>query len=181
MPKSTPDNAAAPSLEARLRAIEDRLEIYRLIASHPPSADTAADFYTEKVYLEDGVFDRGDGLSGAVGAHEIGAITQTPAHRQAIADGIAHFAGLPIIDLDGDTAIVTSYLQLLYPDAEGEDRELANHGRSRGYRVHRVVANRWELARTPDGWKIARRTLRPLDGTKPGRDLLRRALERYRD
>ena len=29
------------SLEDRIRAIEDRLEIYNLIASHPPSADTA--------------------------------------------------------------------------------------------------------------------------------------------
>ena len=29
------------SLEERIRAIEDRLEIYNLIASHPPSADTA--------------------------------------------------------------------------------------------------------------------------------------------
>ena len=29
------------SLEDRIRTIEDRLEIYNLIASHPPSADTA--------------------------------------------------------------------------------------------------------------------------------------------
>ena len=28
------------SLEERIQAIEDRLEIYNLIASHPPSADT---------------------------------------------------------------------------------------------------------------------------------------------
>jgi hypothetical protein len=28
-----------PSLEDRLRAIEDRLAIYTLIASHPPSAE----------------------------------------------------------------------------------------------------------------------------------------------
>ena len=175
-----PDSTPTPSLEARLRAIEDRLEIYNLIASHPPSADTAADFYTEAVYVADGVFDRGAGLTSAVGAHDIGAITQTPAHQQAIADGIAHFPGLPIIELDGDRAIVTSYLQLLYPDRKGEDRELANHGSSRGYRVHRVVANRWELVRTDAGWKIARRTLRPLDSSPEGRDILRRALERYR-
>jgi hypothetical protein len=175
-----PDDATAPTLEARLRAIEDRLEIYHLIASHPPSADTAADFYTEAVYLADGVFDRGAGLSSAEGAQAIGAITQTAAHRQAIADGIAHFAGLPIIEIDGDSAIVTSYLQLLYPDKQGEERELASHGVSRGYRVHRVVANRWELVRKPEGWKIARRTLRPLDSSPEGRAILRQALEGYR-
>ena len=39
-----------PSLEDRLRAIEDRLAIYTLIASHPPSADTAAANYTREVY-----------------------------------------------------------------------------------------------------------------------------------
>jgi hypothetical protein len=30
------------TLEQRVRMIEDRLEIYNLIASHPPSADTAS-------------------------------------------------------------------------------------------------------------------------------------------
>jgi len=51
-------------LEQRIRAIEDRLEILNLIASHPPSADTGADYYTLQVYAEDGVFDRGEHLSG---------------------------------------------------------------------------------------------------------------------
>jgi hypothetical protein len=37
-------------LEARLRMIEDRLDIYNLIAGHPPSADTGADYYTRAVY-----------------------------------------------------------------------------------------------------------------------------------
>ena len=55
MPKS---DTATASLEERVRAIEDRLAIYNLIASHPPSADTAADYYTRAVYAEDGVFDR---------------------------------------------------------------------------------------------------------------------------
>ena len=50
------------SVESRLRAIEDRLEIYNLIASHPPSADTGADYYTSAVYTEDGTFDRGEDL-----------------------------------------------------------------------------------------------------------------------
>ena len=40
------------TLEDRIRAIEDRLEIYNLIASHPPSADTGADYYTRAAYVE---------------------------------------------------------------------------------------------------------------------------------
>ena len=168
------------SLDARLRDIEDRLEIQNLIASHPPSADTGADYYTNAVYTQDGVFDRGEGLLGAVGNEAIGAITRTPEHQQAIQGGLAHFSGLPYIELDGDEAYVTSYLQILYPDALGDDRELPNHGSSRGYRIHRVVANRWTLARTPEGWKIKSRKLRPLDGSSPAREILEQALINYR-
>ena len=167
-------------LETRLRAIEDRLEIYNLIASHPPSADTGADYYTSAVYTKDGSFDRGEHLDGAVGNEAIGAFTLTPAHRAAIDGGLAHFAGLPHIVLDGDAAYVTSYLQIIYPDAQGDERELPNHGSSTGYRIHRVVANRWTLVRSPAGWKIKSRKLRPLDGSAPARDILEQALEGFR-
>src|SRR5580700_8507759 len=84
-------NATSPTLEQRIRAVEDRLEIYNLIASHPPSADTGAAAYAEAVYTEDGVFDRGPGLSGATGNKALGALLQSDAHRAAIAGGIAHF------------------------------------------------------------------------------------------
>ena len=123
------------SLDARLRAIEDRLEIYDLIASHPPSADTGADYYTRVAFAEDGSFDRGEGLDGAVGNEAIAAMTQTPGHQRAIAGGLAHFTGLPHIAIDGDTASVTSYLQLLHPDPRGDVRELPNHG------IRRAIAS----------------------------------------
>ena len=167
-------------LEARLRDIEDRLEIYNLIASHPPSADTGADYYTTAVYTEDGAFDRGEGLTGAVGNTAIAAMTQSLGHQQAIQGGLAHFTALPHIELDGDAAYVTSYLQILHPDGHYGDRELPNHGASPGYRIHRVVANRWILARTPGGWKIKSRKLRPIDGSQPARDILAGALDSYR-
>ena len=35
----------------------------------------------------------------------------------------------------------------------------------------------WDFARTTEGWKITRRTLRPLDGSAPAREILRGALE----
>ena len=167
-----------PTPEDRLRAIEDRLEIYNLIASHPPSADTAADYYTRAVYAEDGVFDR-DPHPGGNGNEAIAAMVRSPAHHAAISGGLAHFCGLPFIELDGDRAVVTSYLQILMPDPNGVPVELSNHGTSKGFRIHRVAANRWELARTPEGWKIKRRTLRPLDGSEPARKLLRQALTAF--
>ena len=93
-----------------------------------------------------------------------------------VAGGIAHFTGLPHITLHGDTAVVTSYLQILTPKKTGEPVEVPNHGASRGYHIHRVVTNRWDLVRTAGGWKIKRRTLRLVDGTEPSRELLRGAL-----
>jgi SnoaL-like domain len=166
----------SPTLEQRLRAIEDRLEIYNLIASHPPSADTGASAYAEAVYAEDGVFDRGPDLSGATGNKAIAASLKSDGHQAAIAGGIAHFTGLPHIALDGDRAVVTSYLQILTPKHSGEPVAVPNHGSSRGYHIHRVLTNRWELIRTPSGWKIKRRTLRLVDGSEPAREILRGAL-----
>src|ERR1700722_15134442 len=167
------------TLEQRIRAIQDPLEIYNLIAGHPPSADTGADYYAEAVYTEDGVFDRGPDLSGATGNKAIAASLKSAGHQAAIAGGLAHFTGLPHIALDGDAATVTSYLQILTPNKSGESVEVPNHGSSRGYHIHRVVTNRWELARTAAGWKIKRRTIRPVDGSEPSREILRGALKAY--
>jgi hypothetical protein len=167
------------TLEQRIKTIEDRLEIYNLIASHPPSADTGADYYAEAVYTEDGIFDRGADLSGAKGNKAIAASLKSAGHQAAIAGGLAHFTGLPFIALDGDSAVVTSYLQILTPNKSGEPIEVPNHGASRGYHIHRVVTNRWELVRTASGWKIKRRTIRLVDGSEPSREILRGALKGY--
>jgi hypothetical protein len=53
---------------------------------------------------------------------------------------------------------------------------VSGHGSTTGFRIHRVGANRWELKRSKDGWKVVRRTLRPLDGTDDARALLRKAI-----
>jgi hypothetical protein len=166
------------SLEDRIRAIEDRLEIYNLIASHPPSADTGADYFTRAAYFEDGELDLGRGTPRA-GNEAIARATRTPEHQAAIAGGLAHFTGLPRIELDGDRAVVVSYLQILTPHPTAEPHEVPNHGVSKGFRIHRVAANRWELERSPAGWKIRRRTVRTIDGSEPPREILRGALKSY--
>lgn len=165
------------SLEDRIRDIEDRLEILNLVASHPPGADTGSDDFVATQWVEDGVMDLG-GTNSAKGREEIGAIVRRPEHKAAIAGGICHFAGLPIIELNGDTAIVTSYLQILVPQTAGDPIAVPNHGSGKGFRPFRVGSNRWDLVRTADGWKIKHRTSRPLDGSEPARQILRSALER---
>jgi hypothetical protein len=108
------------NLETRLAAVEDRLAIYTFIASHPPSADTAASDYTREVYTEDDTFDRSPKVESATGVDAIASFTLKPAHQEAIRLGLAHFFGLELISLRGDEAIVTSYLQILHLDHEGK-------------------------------------------------------------
>ena len=164
------------TLDARLRRIEDRFEIYNLIASHPPSADTGADAFVASVWSEDGVFDRGAEFARPAGRAAIAATSSSAEHRRAIEAGIAHFTGLPYVRITGDTAFAISYIQILVPDRVGPLFDVPNHGSSRGFHVHRVSANRWEFVRTDEGWKIKRRTVRSLDGSPPAREILAGAL-----
>lgn len=163
------------SLEDRIRDIEDRLEILNLVAAHPPGADTGATEYIRTAWTEDGLFDLGSG--GTLrGRETIATHVRTAGHQAAIASGIAHFAGLPHIAIHGDTAIVTSYLQILVPQTQGDPVTVSNHGTSKGYRVHRLGANRWELVRTSEGWQIKSRVSAPID-SEGARDILRHGLD----
>jgi len=161
------------TLEDRLRAVEDKLAIYHLIASHPPAADTGNDGYYRDAFAEDAVVDLG--TKTASGNAAIGAVVKTPEHQAALAAGLCHFAGLPRVTIDGDRAVAISYLQVLTPNREAAPAELAGHGLSSGYRIHRLGANRWDLERTADGWKVVRRAYRMLDGNAAARDMLREA------
>ena len=163
------------SLEDRVRAVEDKLAIFHLIASHPPAADTGTDRYYRDAFAADGEMDLGGG-KGARGNATIGALVKTPEHQAAIAGGLCHFAGLPRVEVDGDSAVAISYLQIITPDRQAAPREVSGHGSTTGFRIHRVGANRWELRRGKDGWKVVRRTLRALDGTDDAQALLRTAI-----
>ncbi|HEX3972281.1 MAG TPA: nuclear transport factor 2 family protein [Stellaceae bacterium] len=158
------------SLEQRIQAIEDRLEILNLIAAHPPGADSASHDFAEAFWLADGTVD----AAGQPKAYEsmIG-VLNTPGFAEAQRQGICHFAGLPHIKIDGDLAVVTSYLQILAADPDGKPFELSAHGTSKGFRVLRLSANRWELQRTPDGWRIKSRTMRGMDNPA-SRELLKK-------
>ena len=84
--------------------------------------------------------------------------------------------GTALSRVTGDTAFTISYLQILVPQTQGDPVDVPNHGSSRGFRVHRMTANGWDLVRTPHGWKIKRRTLRQLDGSLPARKILQQAI-----
>ena len=169
MPASEKKNR---SLEERLRDVEDRLEILNLIAAHPPGADTGEGEYMASYCAEDVELQFSEHAPPWSGRAQLVANIQRPAHKGAIEQGIGHFAGLPHIEIDGDTAVVTSYLQILAPNDTAEPAEVSGHGASKGFRVHILSANRWELARTPEGWRIKRRIGRAIN-TPAARTLLR--------
>jgi hypothetical protein len=172
-----PPQAAQPgSLEQRVRVVEDKLAIYELIAAHPPSADTASGFYVDYAFRPEARFDRGPAVPGAEGRDAIRGLITRPEHRQAI----EALCRLPLIELRGDEAYVTSYLALIHYDREAPSRALANHGDSNEHRIHHLQANRWRFVRTPQGWKIQSRTFSPLNGSEQARGYLSQGLERYR-
>ena len=161
----TPD-----ALEDRLRAVEDTLAIYHLIASHPPAADTGTDRYYRDAFTSDGQIDLGGG-KGATGHEAIAGIVST---RQR----------LPVVSVilpdcrAWSSMAIPRWQRLICRSSRPIGmvrRELSGHGTSTGFRIHRVGANRWELKREKDGWKVTRRTLRPLDGGDDAQALLRQA------
>ena len=78
--------------------------------------------------------------------------------------------------ITGDTAVAVSYLQIVTPNRGAPPVEVAGHGTTSGFRIHRAGANRWDLKRTAQGWKVVKRSLRPLDGSREAQDLLKSAL-----
>jgi hypothetical protein len=158
-----PDRLAA--LEARLLALEDELTIVRLMATYGPSVDSLASDVTAALWTEDGYYDAG--VAVFEGAAGIRTMVETDPHRGFVAAGAAHVVSAPRVVLDGDTATAICHSQLLFRDEEHD-----------GWRVWRVTANRWEWARTADGWRVTGRTNRPLDGSTDAPELFRSSLPR---
>ena len=164
------------SLERRLRAVEDRLEILNLLGGSPFSSDVPSPAFWEAMYEEQAVMDRGAGLDEIRGREKLVDIVRGAPHMAAVRGGMAHFAGLPHVRIDGDRAVATGYLQIIVPHREGPEIGLGDYPPSAGLVVWRLSANRWELERTPDGWRITKRTIRTVPSIE-ALDLLRRGID----
>jgi hypothetical protein len=81
------DGSDGKTLEQRLRLIEDRFEIYNLIASHPPSADTGAGDYTASVWAEDGCSTAAPSSRGRRGERRSPAGLRTPSTTGRLSRG----------------------------------------------------------------------------------------------
>jgi hypothetical protein len=147
------------ALEARLRAVEDELALYRLMTSYGPAADSGDGVKASEIWTEDGVYDA-DGPGVMAGRGAIVEMLSQEGH-QAMVPGCAHLNHPAIIQIDGDHATAVGYSQVWRTDD-------GNH------RVFRLAANRWEFARAGEGWRVLRRTNRRLD-TDASREILHSA------
>ncbi|WP_213575339.1 nuclear transport factor 2 family protein [Rhodococcus sp. USK13] len=145
------------SLLGRVAVLEDKLAILELMTAYGPAIDSGSAEAVARLWTEDGVYDVDTGVLRGHAA--ITAMVQSQAHQGWIAGGCAHMLEPGHIRVDGDTAVATCKSQLIIRDEDG-------------FRVHRITANRWELAKIDGVWKVTRRTNRLLDGREEARALL---------
>jgi ketosteroid isomerase-like protein len=162
----------------RITATEDRLEILNLLAGSAFSSDVASAAYWKKMFTDDAVFDRGQGLQDK-GRTDILKIVNDPSQKEASKAGMTHLAMLPHITLKGDSAVATGYLLIVMPDSAASHVKLAGKGVSSGFSIFQVTTNRWQLVRTADGWKVSKRTVRPLS-SDDSHTILERAIEGFK-
>ena len=141
----------------RLQALEDREAIRNLVASYGPLAVSGDAEGVAQLWAGDGVY-AVDGFPEAHGHAAIAALITGPVHQALMARGCAHVLDAPVIALDGERASARCHSIVLAKAGEG-------------WEAVRVGANRWELARTPEGWRVTRRDNALLDGREAARAL----------
>lgn len=157
---STEDRLSA--LESRLQDAEDRLALLQIVAGYGPAVDSGSADPTADIWTDDGVYDTFPVV--LEGRSALAGMVTGERHQGLIHDGAAHLLGLPHIRLEGDTAVVTNYSQLVLKNDDDS------------FRIWRTGVNRWHFVRTAGGWKATHRVNRQLDGSDEGRAILAAAV-----
>jgi len=84
------------------------------------------------------------------------------AHQAAREAGMVHFASLPQIQVDGDSAVASGYLQILIPVDGAANVAPSAYPESAGLAVWRLTANRWTLQREDGRWQVTQRSIRSI-------------------
>src|SRR5580692_783925 len=143
-------------IELRVQALEDERAVYELMASYGPAVDSNSREEAARLWISDGVYDVDVGEWR--GQDAIASMLGEDFHQSCLADGCSHQVSISKVTVGGDTAVATGYMQLIV--RKGETFEL-----------RRQTVQRWELVRTDDGWRIAHRTGRLIDGGPEARGL----------
>lgn len=148
------------ALQARVRQLEDHVEITQLVAQYGPSVDSGSAAAAAALWTDDGTFD----AVGAIemrGREEIAAMVAGDGHQELILGGCGHVLTVPHVVVDGDEATGRSYALNIRWDAAAQR-----------FWVARASANTWRWERTPEGWRIAERVNANLDGSAAHRAML---------
>ncbi|KQY50940.1 nuclear transport factor 2 family protein [Nocardioides sp. Root140] len=143
------------ALEERLRRLEDKEAIAELIATYGPLVDGGAADDVAAQWTEDGVYDVDEITMN--GRDEIRSMVRSKNHQGWIAGGCAHFLGPVKITATGDEAVAVCHSLMIVN--RGGDFE-----KDPEFVVRRATAHHFELVRGSDGWLVAKRTSRVLDG-----------------
>jgi len=150
------------ALEARVQMLEDQLAVQRLLNQWGPAVDTGDSAAAAALWTDDGVLE--SEISYLDGPAAVSEMVESEGQQSLIRRGCAHVQAFPLITVEGDRATATGYSRVYLHREDGS------------YEVWRVSANRWEFARTPDGWRATRRTNHVIDGGADARGLLRGGL-----
>jgi hypothetical protein len=143
--------------EARVRRLEDRMEINELMTTYALAVDADDWDKVADLWLDDGTYEL-DAIGTFVGPAGVKEMLTRPAHTFARENHGAHILSHPVILLEGDRAVATTYGQIL-------TRENERHA------VFRLIITRWELRRTSKGWRVARRVNKLVDNDGAARAL----------
>src|SRR5208283_3327746 len=127
---------SAPSdLENRLRRLEDESAIQRVLMSYGPAADSGQSSFAADLWLEDGEYDWDANGEPHRGSASVDAMLQGDRHKQLMSEGVAHFGGPPLLEVDGDNATAINYSLVMRRD-------------DKRFYLWRVSAVRWDLERS---------------------------------
>ncbi len=149
-------------ITSRILHLEDQLEILQLLAGSSISSDVASEMYWKNMFTEDAIFDRGKGKIDSSKV-EILKIINDPAQKTAISFGMTHLPLLPLVTIKGDFANATGYLLTIIPDSTAAHVKLPGKGVSPGFSIYQLTLNRWDMKRTPMGWRVSKRTVRSIN------------------
>ena len=154
-------------LESRLRAVEDQLEIQNLLMTYGPLVDSATAEPAGALWVQGGGynFTLPDGGTKRLAApDEIAGMYGWPGHLDLVNTGCAHMTATPKITVDGDDAQAVGYSVVILKEG---DR----------WFLWRAAVNHWTLKRTAEGWRIAERFNRALDGSPDSHATMKKVLE----
>ena len=141
-------------VERQIRRLEDIEAIRNLIASYGPLADSGDAEGVAALWSENGSYDVG-GFGVSTGRQAIAALITGETHKGLMARGCAHVLSPHHITIKGTKAVATGYSTVFRKNGQA-------------YEAWRVSANRWELARQPDGsWLVNLRVNRPVEASLP--------------